>query len=485
MGCTKINAQADFKTVDQATLRLYNEQKWDSLARAGKAAIRNHVDYYYLRMRTGIAEYERKKFILASNHFWKAYRFNSRDTLPLHYLYYSSIWSNRNAEAGFVASLMPEEMRKNTARRKVLNSIYLEGGYTLSSDNDEVHASSDPETPPFPMKKNSIYAEQDIYGNNLYAHLDLSFNISNRLFLKTGYNYLNYSKIKNIQYAVVRDVLDSTVVYPWGYRNFYSFPRLVFHESFPYTLNQHEGMAEARIALPSRFRIVPYFHMIYVKYENIDPVRNSHFVTDTLTYNDSTSTYTTLNFNRVFYSFTQRDTSFFNFIAGATVEKDFSVFSVCLSGSYSNLNLNDQIQAGLSLSYYPLGNLDFYGSSGMMTLFEGSDLRFIFSQVLGLKIISRLWLECNGVYGDLTNANVNNGWIVYNNTDKIDWGAGINLMFFPSSHFEIDLAYQYFRKENPVYYFMAPQSGQLNRQPQADYHPYQTNSITGGIKWKL
>ena len=45
----------DFNAVDILTYRLYMEKKWDSVIIVGKKALRNDIDYYYLRARMGIA----------------------------------------------------------------------------------------------------------------------------------------------------------------------------------------------------------------------------------------------------------------------------------------------------------------------------------------------------------------------------------------------------------------------------------------------
>ena len=47
MAATKI----DFNTVDVLTYRYYQEKKWDSLIVIGKQALRQDIDYYYLRVR--------------------------------------------------------------------------------------------------------------------------------------------------------------------------------------------------------------------------------------------------------------------------------------------------------------------------------------------------------------------------------------------------------------------------------------------------
>ena len=49
-----LDSQA-FINVDTNTYNLYLEKDWDELIREGKRALRQDIDYYYLRMRIGIA----------------------------------------------------------------------------------------------------------------------------------------------------------------------------------------------------------------------------------------------------------------------------------------------------------------------------------------------------------------------------------------------------------------------------------------------
>ena len=70
---------ADFKTINEKTYRLYTQEKWDSLILLDKQDVVLEVDYFYLRMRLGIAWYSTKNYRKASTHFEKALAFNQGD----------------------------------------------------------------------------------------------------------------------------------------------------------------------------------------------------------------------------------------------------------------------------------------------------------------------------------------------------------------------------------------------------------------------
>jgi hypothetical protein len=473
-------AQADFLTTDALTYRFYQEKKWDSLLLTGKKAIRNDIDYFYLRTRMGIAYYETQRYISAANQFYKATRFNSEDPFTMGSLYLSYLYSNRPDEARALTAIMAEPVRKEMqVGKKILDKVYAEGGPTFSSDNTL-------KTDPYLMGSDSLYGDQDLYRNSYYGHLDLTFNLSPHVSLSAGYNYLNFSKVKYFQYGVYTDRLDSTVNESYGYHNYYSYPKIITDTNFQYHTSQQEIFLGTTITLPARFKLMAMFHLVNVRTTNINAVYSTRVVTDTIYYDtiypDSSYYYP---FTKGSYSFSQRDSSFYNYLFSLTLTKDISVFTLGISGSLSNLNNMNQYQAGAFVTYYPLGNLNLYGNTALIGFFEKQNNRLIFSQTIGGKILSRLWLEGNVVIGDLTNANLGNGSVIYNNTDKIDYRLGANLLWSVSKHIELSLNYQFFQKESINQFYSTTQGAGKNQKSHSVTNKYQTNTIIGGLTWKL
>ena len=124
----------------------------------------------------------------------------------------------------------------------------------------------------------------------------------------------------------------------------------------------------------------------------------------------------------------------------------------------------------------------------MTGFFQGSESRILLSQVLGGRLTPWMWGEANFNYGDYTNANIANGAIVYNNSDKIDYRAGGTLTFVLGKHIQLSLIYQYFRKESQQIYYIKsqdPVSHEIREVQQTQYNKYNSNTLIGGITWKL
>ena len=131
---------------------------------------------------------------------------------------------------------------------------------------------------------------------------------------------------------------------------------------------------------------------------------------------------------------------------------------------------------------------DFYGTTSAAGFFQGKDKRLLFSQVLGVKITGWMWGEANFYYGDYTNANILNGSIVYNNSDKINYRGGATLLFMAGRHIQLSLIYQYFSKESTQIYYTKtqdPDTKIITETKQTKTNPYNTHTIIGGITWKF
>ena len=471
----------DFTTVDMLTYRYYQEQKWDSVIIVGKQALRQDIDYYYLRVRMGIAYFEKAEYFHAVTHLKKAREFNSADSFVADFLCRAYRYTNRTEEAGIMKPAIPGE-EKDTARSKhgLLQQVHFESGYTLSSDRS-------PKDLAILMRSDSIYGEKDLYGNSFYSNLGLTLKVSDRVGLTLAYNYLNFSKTRYVQYGHAEALLDYISYRPLSRDYFYSFPWKIHDTAFGYHVSQHEAYIGATVVLPWGLRIMPAFHWINVSYK-MNPVYHTDSVSDTAYYLYSDSTYHIFRYASIQYKFTEKDTSFNNYVAAMRISKDLGIFNIAVSGSWSNLNGKTQKQAGIGLTYYPFGNLNCYGITTATGFFQDKDTRLLLSQVLGAKIMSRMWGEANFYYGNYTNANIFNGSVVYNNADIIDYRGGVTLVFEAGTHIRLSLNYQFFRKENQQLFYIKEENNithTIKEIPQTQNNPYNTNTLIGGITWKL
>ena len=148
---------------------MYQEKAWPRLIELGQLAIKDGYDFYYLRMRLGIAYYEQDKYRSAISQFEHALDFNS-DPLAAEYLYYSYKFSGRTMDANLVYAKYKKQLKSRgiASTTGFVTGLYTEGGLKMISP-----ANSE-------------------YGSLLYAHIGAQQQLGSRLNLYHG--YMRYSQ---------------------------------------------------------------------------------------------------------------------------------------------------------------------------------------------------------------------------------------------------------------------------------------------------
>ena len=175
-----------------------------------------------------------------------------------------------------------------------------------------------------------------------------------------------------------------------------------------------------------------------------------------------------------------------NYIALLSLQKEFQLMTINLFGAWSNLNDDEQYQAGFSLTIYPLGNLNFYGTSTFLNHHEHGRNNFIFDQVVGFRIASPLWAEIYGTFGPQNNYYEKNALIVYNIPDQINFKGGGRLMLTLARNWLLSLDYQYLEKEGKLLtYEQTISENGLTLKPEYFQFKYHNHLISAGVQWKF
>ncbi len=118
--------QKDFTWYNQKTYDLYMQENWDELIPLAEESINKGFDFYYMRMRLGIALFVKKQYIPAIRHFRKALKFNSGSNDARYYLHYSYLYLGRTKEAFGYYNI-------DKINPKFLSSLYIEPGFKISN----------------------------------------------------------------------------------------------------------------------------------------------------------------------------------------------------------------------------------------------------------------------------------------------------------------------------------------------------------------
>jgi tetratricopeptide (TPR) repeat protein len=123
--------------VEEKSYNLYTGKNWKELITYGNKAFSQGIDYYYLRMRVGIAYYERHNYMRADKQFERALKFNTGDPVAEEYLYYCYIYTNRFEEARKLSKTFAKELahKTKTDSASAIGFVIVEGGTKISDSS--------------------------------------------------------------------------------------------------------------------------------------------------------------------------------------------------------------------------------------------------------------------------------------------------------------------------------------------------------------
>lgn len=409
--------------VDEKTYALWSEKNWSGLIALGRDALKQGIDFYYLRVRLGIAYYEKENYHQAITHFKKAYSANPHEAYLNEYLYYAYLFSGRNEEALRVAASFPQEWKDKTgAGVRFMDGLYAFYG-TNFLDND-ITASYSIELDPLVNGSQVISKKYSFVNLGLKHRLTPSFSID--------HSYTGLKKTNFVYYQ--KDGATG------------SKPE---HTT---TLNQYFVAGNLRVARNLNLRAG--LHYVNTSY----PVE-------------------TLVFGQGRYSVRNVTISESDYVGLFSLEWRTSYLAA--GGAYYHGGLNNarQDQTDLSVILYPFGNSHFYTISTVSLQSEKQDdlmeQRIIFNQEAGLRITRWMWAEGGATWGDLHNYVAGGGAVIYNSFETIRKKRGGRLILYPGKRWELRLDYSW--KENESYFITDSSGENTNRQT------YVNHSLTAGL----
>jgi hypothetical protein len=419
--------------VDTETYSLYQKKEWQLLIQEGKEALQDGIDYYYLRVRMGIAFYEAGNYHEASVYFEEAIKMNNREEYIQEYLYYSYLMAGRYAEAKVVAAGFSPSLKQKTKTEsiKIVEKLDLAYNYTrLTNQNvvDEFTASVSPE----------LEGRQFIPNQYNYAFVGMQFGISPKLTVYQGFSGLIASHLLYSQ----------------------SEGDILLDRDYQSKLFQY--YSAINILLAKGLSLVGGVHFIHIGYSLPEQSQIGQGPNSTVQE----------------ISETDNDMVYFG-----SLYKRWSYVSIGASYYHGTLDNARQNQTDLKLIFYPKGNLDLYTISMVshqkqQTGTSQTTNRIIFEQQVGTKVTNSFWLEAYGTFGEMENFLLNDGLVVFNRLDKTTQRIGGRAIIFPNPRWSITLDYTLFNNQSE-FKTIGSDSDPLNLKK------YNLQSITGILSWRF
>ncbi len=379
-------APLTYKKVDSATYVQFHSNSYKELIVLGEKALKEDIDFYYLRIRLGISYYNVENYFRAIPHLEAANAINPADEVGQEYLYYAYVFSNRTLEANSFASKMSVEIQKKVKyKQNAIDAISIGVGTSLNNFNpdqslldlDKVYASH-------------IYQKRMDFGNILVEQTLL-----NKLKLQYGFSVFQINNVGIVQTPIPLSTEINTSQTSIG------------------TSNQYQYNIGLSHLLKNNWNISYGFGWYEQNYKTFD---------GTLYEAKSLGSYS----------------------ATFSVGKQFRKIYPSMNFSKSNFANAEQYQAEAVVVYYPLGNVNFYTSTSAAYKNDTRENQYIIGQKVGGEVVKNLWLETSAIYGNLLNYVSQNGFITFNsaNSMKLILGADLkfiyhNLEFSPSYRFQL------------------------------------------------
>jgi len=429
-----------YTQVDSATYKNYVDKNWDELIKAGRSALKADFDFYYLRMRMGIAYYEKGNFKSAQSHFKKALEFNQNDLVASEYLYYSYLFGGQSHQAAlmyknFQSSLQEKVQSPDLKAVDRLSAEYL---YNQTFTDDLVN---DPGT-----FEGLPYGVRIITRNYHNLNVGLKHNMHPGTSFTHSYTYLNKSNYYYYDDGVDRFGVDGQKV------------------------KQHQYYLSPSFTTVGGLVISPAFHFLHIAYQVPYIAAGGGGSGGGPGIGGDVS----IEFNDEFLN---------QMLGGLTLLKYQGAFSYSFGGIYSNLNQTKQFTGSGSITWYPKGNLDMY--LGATLYVHMADLNKISQElipdiVFGYGIASKVWLEITGTYGEMKNFAESNGHIIYNGLDWMKYKVLGNIILPLGKKGSVIYAGARFAEYENSY--ISFNTGEPKNQYLLSYNSV---SIFGGLSWKF
>lgn len=420
--------------IDNQTYEQYLNADWKNLIKNGETARQSNIDFFYLRLRLGIAYFSLKNYDKAVSHLEKAVLYDDFNSNAKTYLYYALLYSNRNLEAYAVAKKMPQNLRKELKINfKPIDKISIYGNVAFNTAARITNIKGDA----------NIYAEDERYLGLQSTSIGLTHLLSigkTNFSLTHAYNGFLIPKEKHFQHTNGDTI-------------------------FSFQQQQHGYYAQLSAQLPKHWQIGFMLNFAQLKSPNYTANFDNQNFTYSYVNENKTSNFSTLGISALYR------------------RKNFGLMPFMF---FSNMTGQQVAQIGVEGLFFPFGNLNFYTSTVVSAkantpLSNGAKLDWVGSQKIGGKIGRGLWLEAEGTFGNLQNWVSPDGFNVYNVADKIWAKYGGRIIFAPPSvpRFQTYIKFDVLKRENQYFKYL-----DINNTELINYQN-SNNLLTIGLQWKM
>lgn len=384
---------------DSLSYQQYLKNDYKKIISTTKEASERNIDFIYKNSRTAFAYYQLKNYAKSAVYYEKAIVDLPDDMELKKGLYYAYLMSGQKANADILAKTLPQEVQTEIAYSPtIINSISFSGGYVVNDNKENIRANI--------AELDSINQYQDM----VLGGITLGFNLSDRVKMNTGYSLFNTNFERYNQTGLLNNEILSQHQFNLG-MDFYLKGNVSF------------GLVGGYYAIEK---------------------------------NNKTASQTASSGGNGFgfgggqnSSITAVDNFYKNFSGLVYLNKRFTYVIPEIAVAFSNFADVQHFQTKFQLTYYPLGNLNFYGISSGAIIVNNNDEKTkqtVVSQNIGLRLFGNFWLDGMVSYGNHLNYITDRSFVVYDTYDPVKAMAGASLSYFYKK-FSVSATYKWMQKE--------------------------------------
>jgi tetratricopeptide (TPR) repeat protein len=414
---------------DSITYYYYTQNQWDSVIDIGKEALYKGYDFYFLRMRMGLAYDNQGNFRKAEMQYDKALGFLSNDVNAAYFKYFAAINGGREevAYSSFDHSNFDQQMAirkalfsdsvfarlpQQTRLTKQISPNFLtlahaSFGYSNTGNQDKLNSL-------FPQNKNTLLGQAILRDNQSLANLGLAGHFGK--YIRWYGAYFHH----DIQSAFISQKLNNDLETNTG------------------KISQNEIFFSLEPSLGNGWSVNMNGHALFYKgvykYSEIEDISYS--------LPDQQDTILKVNpeFNDFDGNFSDTD-----YVLGIGLKKKISITDISIFGNYSQIALKNQWQLGGEITLLPLGNYGMYITNRLL-YFHEDEGRFIYKVTAGGKLYKKLNFMACATFGDLLHTTEPGVGLVYNWSDHTSYKGDFMLSYPLTKKIYITIHYQITQK---------------------------------------
>lgn len=407
---------------DSLTYHYYQNSQWDSVIDIGKEAIYKGYDFYYLRMRMGLAYDYQSNFRLAERQYTKALEYVPTDANAAYYQYYAALNGGRQdvAYAYFkkyshnqkelILGEKKSEMDSGIPiKLKPVEQISISSGYSVTGNRnnaDEI----------LPVYRDVLMSQTNIRNTQFYSNISFKGNINENFTWNLAYNYnqINGAHMLRIQEENIQ-IRDNKV-------------------------QQHEFFGKLSYWMGNGYSIQAFGQYLMFKSELYrttlesltylpPPIGDSILLPDPV-------------FNTTPITLEESD-----WVAGLKIKRTISLLDIALFGTYSDIYNYQAFQIGGEITIFPNGNYGLYLTNRITYYKDTISDRFIYKVIAGGQLANKLQIMAAATFGDLQYTNEADLGVTYNWSERTSFKADIGISYPLSDNIYLSINYQLTQKK--------------------------------------